>query len=79
VTGIEAEGDGNCRDINFDPLVLPAGIAPSDDPLLSARPLRTRCPSPGARVKRRRRVLFTVHRHRDGFVAVGLSSAGGDP
>jgi catalase len=24
-------------DINFDPLVLPAGIAPSDDPLLSAR------------------------------------------
>jgi catalase len=27
----------NCRDINFDPLVLPSGIAPSDDPLLSAR------------------------------------------
>jgi catalase len=25
------------RDINFDPLVLPAGMAPSDDPLLSAR------------------------------------------
>ena len=25
------------RDINFDPLVLPAGIGPSDDPLLSAR------------------------------------------
>ena len=25
------------RDINFDPLVLPDGIAPSDDPLLSAR------------------------------------------
>jgi catalase len=24
-------------DINFDPLVLPAGMAPSDDPLLSAR------------------------------------------
>jgi catalase len=37
VTGIEAEGAGNCRDINFDPLVLPVGIAPSDDPLLSAR------------------------------------------
>jgi len=37
VTGIEAEGAGNCRDINFDPLVLPSGIAPSDDPLLSAR------------------------------------------
>jgi catalase len=34
---IEAEGPGNCRDVNFDPLVLPSGIAPSDDPLLSAR------------------------------------------
>ena len=33
----EAEGPGNCRDINYDPLVLPDGIAPSDDPLLSAR------------------------------------------
>lgn len=37
VTRIESEAEGNCRDINFDPLVLPAGIAPSDDPLLSAR------------------------------------------
>jgi catalase len=34
---IDAESAGNCRDINFDPLVLPSGIAPSDDPLLSAR------------------------------------------
>ena len=34
---IESEAPGNCRDINFDPLVLPAGIEPSDDPLLSAR------------------------------------------
>jgi catalase len=34
---IEAEAAGNCRDINFDPLVLPSGIEPSDDPLLSAR------------------------------------------
>jgi catalase len=34
---IEAEGPGNCRDINFDPLVLPSGIEPSNDPLLSAR------------------------------------------
>ena len=33
----EAEAPGNCRDINYDPLVLPAGIEPSDDPLLSAR------------------------------------------
>jgi catalase len=33
----ETEAPGNCRDINFDPLVLPTGIEPSDDPLLSAR------------------------------------------
>lgn len=34
---IEAEAPDNCRDVNFDPLVLPSGIEPSDDPLLSAR------------------------------------------
>ncbi len=34
---IESEEDGRCRDISFDPLVLPSGILPSDDPLLSAR------------------------------------------
>lgn len=34
---VEAEAAGNCRDLNFDPLVLPSGIEPSDDPLLSAR------------------------------------------
>ena len=28
---------GVCRDISFDPLVLPAGIQPSGDPLLKAR------------------------------------------
>lgn len=33
----QAQIDGPCRDINFDPLVLPAGIAASDDPLLAAR------------------------------------------
>jgi len=33
----ESEETSAARDINFDPLVLPAGIAPSDDPLLSAR------------------------------------------
>ena len=37
VTRLDTESAGNCRDINFDPLVLPSGIAPSDDPLLSAR------------------------------------------
>ncbi|HEY1841132.1 MAG TPA: catalase family peroxidase [Mycobacterium sp.] len=34
---VEPEGKGNARGINFDPLVLPPGIEPSDDPLLSAR------------------------------------------
>lgn len=34
---VAAEAEGNARDINFDPLVLPPGIEPSDDPLLSAR------------------------------------------
>jgi len=33
----ESDDTSAARDINFDPLVLPAGIAPSDDPLLSAR------------------------------------------
>jgi len=31
------EENGPCRNITFDPLILPAGIAPSDDPLLAAR------------------------------------------
>ncbi len=34
---IEAERDGPCRDINFDPTVLPAGITTSDDPFPAAR------------------------------------------
>jgi catalase len=34
---LESDDTSAARDINFDPLVLPAGIAPSDDPLLSAR------------------------------------------
>jgi catalase len=37
INDIEGEAPGNCRDINFDPMVLPSGIEPSDDPLLSAR------------------------------------------
>jgi catalase len=37
ITALQTEAPGNCRDINFDPMVLPSGIAPSDDPLLSAR------------------------------------------
>jgi catalase len=32
-----SEDGGHCTDVNYDPLVLPSGIEPSDDPLLSAR------------------------------------------
>ena len=34
---VESEETSPATGTNFDPLVLPAGIAPSDDPLLSAR------------------------------------------
>jgi len=37
VNALQGEDGGACRDVNFDPLVLPSGIAGSDDPLLSAR------------------------------------------
>ena len=37
VVALESEAAGHCRDVNFDPLMLPRGIAPSDDPLLRAR------------------------------------------
>ncbi len=37
VQRIEAERDGPCRDINFDPAVLPSGIRTSDDPFPAAR------------------------------------------
>lgn len=34
---VSDQSDGACRDINFDPTILPAGIATSADPLLAAR------------------------------------------
>jgi catalase len=34
---VASEDGSSCTGINFDPLVLPSGIDPSDDPLLSAR------------------------------------------
>lgn len=37
ITSVATEAAGNARDINFDPLVLPDGIEPTDDPLLSPR------------------------------------------
>jgi len=33
----EAQDNGECRDINYDPLILPSGIEGSEDPLLAAR------------------------------------------
>ena len=37
VQQIEDEQDGPCRDINFDPTVLPSGMRTSDDPFPAAR------------------------------------------
>jgi catalase len=37
VQQIEPEPNGPCRDINFDPTVLPSGIRTSDDPFPAAR------------------------------------------
>ncbi len=37
VERVASEDGGACDDINFDPLVVPPGIQPSDDPILSAR------------------------------------------
>jgi catalase len=37
ISHVESEATGNCRDLNFDPLVLPPGISPSDDPIPFAR------------------------------------------
>jgi catalase len=34
---IESDDTSPARNINFDPLILPSGMRPSDDPLLSAR------------------------------------------
>lgn len=37
VVHAEPQANGPCRDLNFDPLILPTGIAASDDPVLHAR------------------------------------------
>ncbi len=37
LTAVQPEEAGACRDLNFDPTILPPGISPSDDPLLGAR------------------------------------------
>ncbi|MGW4102708.1 catalase, partial [Streptomyces sp. NPDC004976] len=37
LTSVHTGAAGNARDINFDPTVVPRGITPSSDPLLSAR------------------------------------------
>ncbi len=37
VSQVQPERDGPCRDVNYDPTVLPDGIATSDDPFPAAR------------------------------------------
>jgi catalase len=37
VSAASDQATGACRDINFDPLILPRGVAASDDPVLAAR------------------------------------------
>lgn len=37
VSAVQPEETGKCRDINFDPTILPPGISLSGDPLLGAR------------------------------------------
>ena len=52
----QPQANGPCRDINFDPLVLPAGIAPSNDPLLRLR-------AKAYAESRRRRILEEARAH----------------
>ncbi len=37
VDQVQAEADGPCREVNFDPTVLPSGMRTSDDPFPAAR------------------------------------------
>ncbi|TDF84447.1 catalase family peroxidase [Pseudomonas sp. H9] len=37
VEAVDGPEQGACRDLNFDPLILPTGIEPSADPILAAR------------------------------------------
>jgi len=37
LTAMSDQASGPCRDVNFDPLILPVGIAASNDPILAAR------------------------------------------
>ena len=34
---MQPQQDGRCNDLNFDPLTLPQGVEPSNDPILAAR------------------------------------------
>lgn len=37
VTQLVAQAEGACRDVNFDPSIVPAGVEVSNDPVLNAR------------------------------------------
>jgi catalase len=56
IQATQPQKTGPCRDINFDPTVLPTGIEPSDDPLLRFR-------SEVYAESHRRRTREEAHRH----------------
>lgn len=37
VNALSVQAKGACRDINFDPTIVPSGVSISDDPILHAR------------------------------------------
>ncbi|MEG2981823.1 MAG: catalase, partial [Stenotrophomonas sp.] len=37
LVSMQPQAEGACRDLNYDPLILPSGIAGSNDPILAAR------------------------------------------
>ena len=77
---VESEETSPARDINFDPLVLPSGIAPSDDPLLSARSAVysqsfTRRAGEKKKAERDQRLLTRESEHEHGHPAVAIYGA----
>ena len=37
LSSMQPQATGACRDLNYDPLILPSGVAGTDDPILAAR------------------------------------------
>ncbi len=77
---IEAEAPGNCRDVNYDPLVLPDGIEPSDDPCSAPAPPPILPRSRAAPARQRRRARYkpptpAKARHHDAKISGLLAHA----